>query len=200
MLVIGLTGGIGSGKSTVTQLFEKRKIPIIDTDIIARALVQQGQPALKEITETFGSSILNKNTELDRQALARITFQDVVARKKLEKILHPRIRKAMTEQINNLSAPYVIAVIPLLIETEQASQVDHVLVVDCSEESQIKRVKQRDNRDEKQIKEIINAQTSRQNRLTLADDVIENYENISDLDAKIEELHQKFILMSQDEA
>lgn len=103
----------------------------------------------------------------------------------------------MVEKINQLSAPYVIAVIPLLIETEQTSEVDHILVVDCPEEIQIERVKQRDARDEKQIKDILNSQVSRQARLAIADDVIENQADISELDAKIEELHQKFLLMSQ---
>lgn len=200
MLVIGLTGGIGSGKSTVTQLFEKRNIPVIDTDIIARELVKQGQPALKEIIKAFGDLVIQDDGELDRQALAKIIFKNEHARKKLENILHPRIQKAMIEQINNMSAPYVIAVIPLLIETQQSNHVDHILVVDCPEEIQIKRIKQRDNRDEQQIKEIMDSQVSRQKRLTAADDVIENQADISELDAKIEELHQKFLLMSQDEA
>ena len=200
MLVIGLTGGIGSGKSTVTQLFEKRNVPVIDTDIIARELVKPDQQALKEIIKTFGKLVIRDDGELDRQALAEITFKNEHARKKLENILHPRIQKAMIEQINNLSAPYVIAVIPLLIETQQTSHVDHILVVDCSEETQMKRVRQRDHRDEQQIKEIMDSQVSRQQRLTAADDVIENQTDISELDAKIEELHQKFLLMSQDEA
>ncbi|MCW8910952.1 MAG: dephospho-CoA kinase [Gammaproteobacteria bacterium] len=200
MLVIGLTGGIGSGKSTVTRLFEKRNIPVIDTDVIARELVKPGEEALKEITKAFGDSVIKENGELDRQALAKICFQNENARKKLETILHPRIRKAMNEQIHNVSAPYVIAVIPLLFETGQTDQVDHILVVDCPEEIQIQRIKQRDNRDEQQIQEIIAAQSSRQTRLNMADDVIENQGDISDLDAKIGELHQKFLLMSQDEA
>ena len=200
MLVIGLTGGIGSGKSTVTQLFEKRNVPVIDTDIIARQLVKSGQPALKEIVKIFGKNIIQGDGQLDRRALAKITFKNEHARKKLENILHPEIQKAMLAQISKLSAPYVIAVIPLLLEAKQTALVDHTLVVDCPEETQIKRVKQRDNRDEQQIKEIIASQVSRQIRLAAADDVIENEADISELDAKIEELHQKFLLMSQDEA
>ena len=199
MLVIGLTGGIGSGKSTVTRLFEKRNIPVIDTDVIARELVKPGEEALNEIIKAFGDSVIKESGELDRQALANISFQNEDARKQLEAILHPRIRKSMNKQINNVSAPYVIAVIPLLIETGQTDQVDHILVVDCPEEIQIQRIKQRDNRDEQQIQEILAAQSSRQTRLDMADDVIENQGDISDLDAKIEKLHQKFLLMSQDE-
>ncbi len=198
MLVIGLTGGIGSGKSKVAELFQKRNIPVIDTDIIARELVKPDQPALKEIKKLFGDSIIQDNGELDRQALAEITFHNKQARKNLEKILHPRIRHSMLEKINKVSAPYVIVVIPLLIETGQSAEVDHILVVDCSEEIQIQRVKQRDKRDEKQIREILNAQASREERLSIADDVIENEGDISNLDAKIEELHQKFLHMSQD--
>ena len=200
MLVIGLTGGIGSGKSTITQLFEKRNVPVIDTDIIARQLVKPGQPALKAIIKTFGNLVIQGDGQLNRQALAKITFKNEHARKKLEDILHPRIQKTMIEQISKLSAPYVIAVIPLLLEAKQTALVNHILVVDCPEEIQIKRVKQRDNRDEQQVKEIIESQVSRQVRLAAADDVIENDADISELDAKIEELHQKFLLMSQDEA
>ncbi|MDH5472029.1 MAG: dephospho-CoA kinase [Gammaproteobacteria bacterium] len=199
MLVIGLTGGIGSGKSTVAELFRKRKIPIIDTDILARELVRPGQPALNEIIQTFGDTVIHKNGELDRQTLARLTFQNESARKKLEAILHPKIRQLMTEQINSVSAPYVIAVIPLLIEAGQTDLVNHILLVDCPEEIQIHRVKQRDNRDEQQIREILNAQASRQTKIAMADDIIENQGELSDLDAKIEKLHQKYLLMSQDE-
>ena len=199
MLVIGLTGGIGSGKSTVTRLFEKRNVPVIDTDVIARELVKPGEEALNEIIKAFGDSVIKESGELDRQALANISFQNEDARKQLEAILHPRIRKSMNERINNVSAPYVIAVIPLLIETGQTDQVDHILVVDCPEEIQIQRIRQRDNRDEQQIQKILAAQSSRQTRLDMADDVIENQGDISDLDAKIEKLHQKFLLMSQDE-
>jgi len=200
MLVIGLTGGIGSGKSTITRLFEKRNVPVIDTDIIAHQLVKPGQPALKEIIKAFGHLVIQADGELDRQALAKITFSNKHARKKLENILHPEIQKAMLTQISKLSAPYVIAVIPLLLEAKQTALVDHILVVDCPEETQIKRVKQRDNRDEQQLKDIIASQVSRQVRLAAADDIIENEADISELDAKIEELHQKFLLMSQDEA
>ncbi|MDH5734737.1 MAG: dephospho-CoA kinase [Gammaproteobacteria bacterium] len=199
MLVIGLTGGIGSGKSTVAELFRKRNIPIIDTDILARELVRPGQPALNEIIQTFGDTVIHKNGELDRQTLARLTFQNESARKKLEAILHPKIRQLMTEQINSVSAPYVIAVIPLLIEAGQTDLVNHILLVDCPEEIQIHRVKQRDNRDEQQIREILNAQASRQTKIAMADDIIENQGELSDLDAKIEKLHQKYLLMSQDE-
>ena len=200
MLVIGLTGGIGSGKSTVAELFKKRNIPVIDTDVLARELVKPGQLALQEIVKAFGKTVIQSNGELDRQALAKITFQDNSARKKLEAILHPKIRQLMTDQINRVSAPYVIAVIPLLVETGQTNQVDHILLVDCPEETQINRVKQRDHRDEQQIREILDAQASRQIKLAAADDVIENQGEISDLDAKIEKLHQKYLLMSQDES
>lgn len=198
MLVIGLTGGIGSGKSTVAELFKKRHVPVIDTDIIARELVKPDQPALNEITAEFGNTIIQSNGELNRSALAEITFHDKQARKKLEAILHPRIRENMQSQIKNITSPYVIVVIPLLIETGQSDQVDHILLVDCPEDMQIERVKHRDNRDEQQIKDILHAQSSRQARLSTADDVIENRGDISELDAKIELLHQKFLSMSQD--
>ncbi|MDH5764967.1 MAG: dephospho-CoA kinase [Gammaproteobacteria bacterium] len=199
MLIIGLTGGIGSGKSTVADLFRQRNIPVIDTDEIARELVKPGQPALKEIVKLFGSEIINNQGELNRQLLAQLTFNNNQARKNLEAILHPRIFKCMNDQIQHLTSPYVITVIPLLIETGELNQVNHILLVDCPEEIQIQRVRQRDQRDEQQIKEIINAQATRKERLLAANDIIENQGDIASLDAKIEKFHQKFLNMSQDQ-
>lgn len=196
MLVIGLTGGIGSGKSTVSDLFRKLGVAIIDTDIIARDLVQPGEDALHEIIHTFGSSILQTDGQLDRKQLGQITFSDTSSRKQLEAILHPRIRQAMLAQLNAVTGPYAIVVIPLLFESAQQSTVDRILVVDCDENTQIQRVKKRDQRSEQQIKNIIQSQTSRKNRLAHADDVIVNNDSHEELAQQVAQLHQKYLKLS----
>jgi dephospho-CoA kinase len=193
MLIIGLTGGIGSGKTTVSNIFSNLDVPIIDTDIIARELVKPGQAALDEIINTFGHSILKQNKTLDRGKLAEITFSNEFSKKQLEDILHPRIRKTMHDRIKELSAPYCIVVIPLLFETEQSAQVDRVLLVDSSVEEQITRVKSRDHRSEQQITSIINSQTDRKTKQQNSDDIINNNGDINDLEKKIKNLHNNYL-------
>jgi len=196
MMIIGLTGGIGCGKSTVADMFAELDVPVIDTDVIARILVKRGQPALDEIIKCFGRSILLENSALDRKKLAQITFNNGQSRKQLEAILHPKIRQTMLDQIKSLSSPYVIAVIPLLFETGQNQLVDRILVVDCPETIQQERVRSRDNRDDQQIQNIISAQTSREIKLASADDIIDNQGDINDLRPQIAELHKKYLNMS----
>jgi dephospho-CoA kinase len=196
MLVIGLTGGIGSGKSTVANLFKELGITIVDTDIIARELVQPGQEALNEIISSFGTSLLQTDGQLDRKQLGQITFSDVRARKQLESILHPRIRQIMLAQLDAATSPYAIAVIPLLFESHQQATVDRVLVVDCDENTQIQRVKKRDQRSAQQIRNIIQAQSSREYRLAHADDVIVNTNDADELQQQVIQLHKKYLQLS----
>ena len=196
MLIVGLTGGIGSGKSIVSQLFAKLGVPVIDTDLIARELVKADSPALDEITHHFGPAILFDNGELNRKKLAEITFNNPDQRKQLEAILHPRIKHEMVQQVQQLDSQYAIVVIPLLIEAKQQDLVDRILVVDCPTETQIQRVTQRDHRSAKQIHAILDAQASREQRLQIADDVIENTGSIEELKNKICKLHQKFLDIS----
>ncbi len=196
MLVIGLTGGIGSGKSTVANLFKKLGITIVDTDIIARELVKPGQEALAEIINTFGDSILQADGQLDRNQLGQITFSDEHARKQLESILHPKIREVMLAQLDAATSPYAIAVIPLLFESKQQATVDRVLVVDCDENTQIQRVKKRDQRNEQQIRNIIQLQSSRKNRLAHADDIIVNNGDTNVLLQQVMQLHQNYLKLS----
>ena len=193
MLVIGLTGGIGSGKTTVSDLFSALGVPVIDTDLIARELVQAGQPALKDIITAFGQEILNLDGSLNRARLGDITFNNQIARKQLETILHPRIRDKVNQQLSELQSPYVIVVIPLLIESGGESYIDRILVIDCEQETQINRVKQRDHRSEQQIDNILKAQASRDQRLAAADDVIENNADQSTLSQKVIQLHHKYL-------
>lgn len=199
MLVIGLTGGIGSGKTVVSDLFSQLGVPIIDTDLIARELVQPDQPALADITAYFGKEVLNQNGSLNRDKLGSITFNDPEARKQLETMLHPRIRQLVTEQLKKLHSPYAIVVVPLLIETGDRSYIDRILVVDCDQKLQISRVKERDNRSKQQIENILLAQASREQRLKAADDVIENNANQATLLEKVKDLHHKYLALAQSE-
>jgi len=197
MLTIGLTGGIGSGKSTVANLFNALGVPVYDTDIIARKLVEPGQPALEEIIATFGKDIIDAKGHLDRQKLKQRIFASDEAKDKLEKILHPRIRESLLAKINNCTAPYCIAVIPLLVEKHWQTVVDRVLLVDVSEETQIQRTQQRDELTESAVKRIVGSQATRAQRLAVADDVINNDITPDKLQAEIQRLHEKYTKLSR---
>ncbi|MEW8692483.1 MAG: dephospho-CoA kinase [Candidatus Thiodiazotropha endolucinida] len=193
MLVIALTGGIGSGKSAVSSHLESLGVPVIDADRLAHQLVKPGSPALLEIQAAFGKNLVDTNGALDRAALRKIVFNDSSQRKRLEGILHPRIREAMKAWIARQSAPYAVLVIPLLFETGQKSLADRNLVVDCDESLQIKRVIRRDHLPRKQIQQIMASQVDRQTRLQWADDVIENNGSLEDLIKATEELHNIYM-------
>lgn len=193
MLVVGLTGGIGSGKTAVSDRFAQLGIPIIDTDILARELVAPGQPALKDIVAQFGSGCLDTTGHLDRTYLRRQVFAHPSLRKNLEVILHPRIKHELQCRLVSLNNPYCLVVIPLLVETGMQHLVHRILVVDVPEPVQIQRVMLRDQVDETQARRILSAQTSRDQRLALADDVIENHDDLSTLDSKITDLHSKYL-------
>jgi len=196
MLKVALTGGIGCGKSTVCDLFSKKNIPIIDTDIIARELVEPGQPALLKIINYFGSDILFNDSSLNRKALAKKIFNNNKKKLHLESILHPKIKKRVQEKISQLNSSYVIIAIPLLIETNQQSHYDRVLVIDCDEQQQIERTLNRDKRDFNEIKSIINSQASRVQRTAIADDIIKNTGDLISLKNNVDQLHIKYIKMS----
>lgn len=196
MLTIGLTGGIGSGKSTVAKLFSELGIPVYDTDDIARKLTEPGQIALTEIKSVFGASYFDEHGKMDRKKLASLIFNDVKAKKQLESILHPHIRKDLLDLINNCTAPYCVAVIPLLIETNWKNIVDRILVVYTTEENQIYRVIHRDDASENLVKSIIKSQVDTSTRLNAADDIVENNGSIEDLRLKVLALHRKYLDIS----
>ena len=198
MFKIGLTGGIGSGKSAASDHFAKLGAGVIDTDLLSRELVAPGQPALGEIIDAFGSEILITTGELDRKRLRKRIFADPKARERLEQILHPRIREAMLERARRSRAPYVVFVIPLLIETGQQTLVDRVLVIDLPEHLQRQRVAARVRLNDEQITEILATQAGRQKRLDAADDVASNHGSLADLHRQIENLHRKYLHQSQD--
>jgi dephospho-CoA kinase len=192
-LVVGLTGGIGSGKTAVSDRFAALGVPVIDTDVIAREVVAPGQPALEEIATAFGPACVGPDGNLDRAELRRQVFADDERRRRLEAILHPRIRAVALERVAGCRAPYLILVIPLLVESGMGDLVDRVLVVDVPESVQIRRVMQRDQVDEAHARAILTAQAGRERRLASADEVITNDGDLDALSMAVEKLHKRFM-------
>lgn len=191
-LVVGLTGGIGSGKSAVTAEFERLGVPVVDADIVAREVVMPGTEGLAEVVAAFGADVLGADGMLDRKKLRLLVFDDDGQRKRLEGILHPRIRDRIRHKLEAVNTPYCILCVPLLVERQGYENVDRILVIDCSEELQITRVMARDNLTRLQVEAIMRTQATREQRLALADDVIENSGGLDELRAPITELHAKF--------
>jgi dephospho-CoA kinase len=200
MYVIGLTGGVGSGKSTVADLFLEYGVPVIDADQIARELVEPGKPALQTIVHTFGKEILAADGSLNRRRLRDLIFSSIEQRKQLEAILHPMIMDTMMDRLDALHAPYAILVIPLLVDTGNWEIIDRILVVDTEEDLQIDRVTQRDNVSLEQAEAIIDNQVSRQERLSAADDIIENTGSVDDLKKQVKRLHEFYSNLAQQES
>ncbi|MEW4983218.1 MAG: dephospho-CoA kinase [Cycloclasticus sp.] len=196
MLTIGLTGGIGCGKTTITQLFEKRNVPVVDADVISHAIVQPGQPALLILKKSFGEQILLPNGSLNRNYLRELVFNDPHKKETLENILHPIIYTTMYQALEKIDYPYGILSIPLLLETQHQDKVDRVLVIDCPEAVQIERVKKRDKLNDAMIASIMHSQCSRSIRLSNADDILVNNESLESLDAKVQKLHNFYLKMS----
>jgi dephospho-CoA kinase len=196
MLVIGLTGGMGSGKSTVAKLFSERGIPIVDADIISRELTQPHKVAFKEIVAHFGDEILDNNT-LNRKKLRKIVFENAKQRRWLEELLHPLVRKDMEQEISQLKAPYCIAVIPLLLEVEFYYFINRILVVDTTHELQIKRIMARDKMNKDDIENILKTQANRELRLSKAHDIIVNDGKPEDLVKQVNELHEKYLELAK---
>jgi len=196
MLRVGLTGGIGSGKSTIASLFVMRGVPVIDTDEIARSLTEPGQECYDEIVRIFGDAILDGNRRIDREQLRERVFDNPDERHRLEAILHPRIRVIVLDKLTALEAPYVIVVVPLLIESGFTDLVDRVLVVDTLENVQIQRTATRSGLSEPEIRKIMSAQASRAQRLQLANDVIENNGDRKQLEAEVERMHQWYLSLA----
>lgn len=191
--ILGLTGGIGSGKSAASHWFEQQGIEIVDADIVAREIVQQGQPALQQIQHTFGDWVLLDNGELNRRALREHIFEQPQARQTLEQITHPAIRTSIIEQLNQATSPYTILVSPLLFETNQHQLTDRTLLIDTSEDIQIQRASQRDGQSIEQIKQIITAQMPRIEKQKLADDIVINDGHLEHLYQQLERLHQYYL-------
>lgn len=187
-LRIGLTGGIASGKSLVADMFAELGVPVIDTDIIAREVVEPGQPAVGEIRDRFGESILDAAGRLDRAALRKKIFSDDQARLDLEAILHPRIGEEVRRQAGQAGGDYQVIVVPLLVGSQLRAFIDRVLVVDCKEETQIQRLLDRDAETIEQARRILAIQASREERLGIANDVINNDYSLNHVRRQVEDL------------
>lgn len=195
-LRVGLTGGIASGKSTVADLFAALGVPVIDTDVIARQVVEPGEPALAEIVSTFGLDILRDDGRLDRAAMRRIVFADDARRRQLEAILHPRIRKETMSQSATAGGPYQVIVVPLLAESPMKDGMDRILVVDVPESVQLDRLLARDSENPEQARRIIAAQVSRADRLAIADDIIRNDGALADTERQVRDLHERYLALA----
>jgi dephospho-CoA kinase len=197
MLKVGLTGGIASGKTTVSTRFSRLGVPIIDTDIISRELVEPGKPALQQIADQLGGEFIAVDGSLDRPALRRHIFSHPEARAILEDILHPAIRREVERRLaETADAPYAIVVIPLLVENRLQDMVDRTLLVDAPEELQVERVCRRDNITPKEAEKILLAQATRNERLKAADDLIDNRGDFSDLDNQVKALHDHYLSLA----
>lgn len=198
MLRIGLTGGIASGKSTVANMFVELGAALVDTDTVARQLVARGEPALDEVRQAFGDTVIDGRGELDRAALRKIVFSDADRRRELEAILHPRIRARTLALLDRARGPYAIAAVPLLVETGFAQHVTRVLVVDCSVDIQLERLMRRDQIDRYAAEAAIGAQAGRSARLAAADDVIDTGGTQASTRRQVENLHESYLELARD--
>ncbi|ODM31884.1 dephospho-CoA kinase [Marinobacter adhaerens] len=196
MKIAGLTGGIGSGKSTVARLFGEHGVHWVDADDVAREVVEPGTPALERISEHFGKNILTSEGALDRAQLRGIVFEKPEERVWLESLLHPIIREELIRQLSpeNYQLPYVLLVSPLLLETDQHELVDRIIVIDVPKDVQLERTMARDTNSREQVERIIAAQMSREDRLARADEVIDNDRPLDDVTRQVRELHERLLV------
>lgn len=195
-MIIGLTGGIGSGKTAVSDRFKALGIHVVDADVVARLVVEPNQPAWHDIVEFFGDEVLLADQSLNRAWLRQQVFSDESKRKQLEAFTHPRIRDEIIRDLASSQSPYTLLVSPLLIESKQVSLVSKVIVIDVPEEIQVSRTCSRDNNDSEQVKRIIAAQLPRKERLNHADWVIDNSLPLETLDSRVEALHNELLTLA----
>jgi dephospho-CoA kinase len=196
-MLVGLTGGIGSGKSAAADYFQTLGVDVVDADLASRAVVEPGQPALEKIADHFGSDIIDQNGQLDRAALRKKVFSDVAERKWLQQLLHPLINNYLVDQVNAAQSDYCLLVNPLLIESGQQQWCDIVVVVDVSVATQLSRTMARDDNTREQVQAIIDAQTSREKRLDSADYVVANDQDFDILHERVKSLHNELLLRCQ---
>ncbi|MEM8942863.1 MAG: dephospho-CoA kinase [Pseudomonadota bacterium] len=194
--VVGVTGGIGSGKSALTGILEDSGIVVVDADLVARDVVAIGSKALHSIESRHGRDILNEDGSLNRPALRKIVFADPTERKWLEDLTHPLIRSQIHEELAKARSPYVVLSSPLLLEGDQKTMVDHVVVVDVPEQLQLERTMRRDSNDEALVRSIMKAQLDRETRLAAAGTVVDNSGSLEDLAAQAEQVHQRLLQLA----
>ena len=197
MLAVGITGGIGSGKSAAADRFSELGVPIIDADVIARQIVEPGRPACRKVIDAFGDEVASDDGGLNRAKLRKIIFSEPEKKTLLENILHPEIHAEILRQIAELSTPYTIVVIPLLAESKRQYPLDRILVIDAPAEFQVSRVSARDDQSESEVKRVIQLQSSRPDRLAIADDVIENTGSLQSLRNSVDALHEKYLAIAR---
>jgi len=197
--VVSLTGGIGSGKSAVAALFARRGVTVVDTDAIAHELTSPGGGAMEAILESFGSDFITPEGALDRARMRALVFRDPQSKRRLERILHPRIRAESAVRIAAASSPYVILVVPLLVEAGvDRARYQRVMVVDCDEDVQIERVMRRSHLPDDEVRRIMASQVGRQERREAADDVVDNSEGLDDLEPQVEALHRRYLALARE--
>jgi dephospho-CoA kinase len=196
MFTVALTGGVASGKSTVERLFASRGIEIIDADHVAREVVAAGTAGLADIVEIFGTDVLSADGSLDRRAMRERVFADERARRQLEAIIHPRVREVLRQRASEVHSAYGMLVIPLLVESGDYAWVNRVLVVDVPREVQRERLLKRDGISRELAEAMLNAQASREQRLAVADDVIDNSADLESLDDAVERLHRRYLQLA----
>ena len=192
-MIIGLTGGIGSGKSAAADFFQNEGISVIDTDQLARKVIEKDTPGYSKVVESFGANILDNNDSIDRAKLREEVFNDNEKRKILESIAHPLVRELMVQKISSSTSPYSIIMVPLIFETNSAKNYDRVLVIDCDVEIQLARATIRDENSADLIQKIIDSQCSRSERLSIANDVIPNNNSIEDLKKRSLAMHNFYL-------
>ena len=201
MFIVGITGGIGSGKSAVSDFLMTQGVTIVDADVVAREVVMPGTPALEKILQHFGKDVINStDNTLNRATLRKIVFNDNDSRKWLEELLHPVIREEIVQQLANATSPYAVLTSPLLLETDQHLLTQHIVVVDTTETQQIQRTMSRDRNDEKQVRAIISTQMPRDQKLERADTVINNQGSLEDLGKQCILLHEKLLSLAEEKS
>ncbi|ATG16623.1 TPA: dephospho-CoA kinase [Providencia alcalifaciens] len=194
--IVALTGGIGSGKTTVANEFAKLGVPLVDADVIARQVVEPNTPAIMSIAQHFGQNVINHDGSLNRGYLRTVVFSKPEEKMWLNALLHPLIQQETQKQLQQANYPYVLWVVPLLVENKITHLADRVLVVDVTREEQIERTIQRDNADREHVIHILDAQASREERLSYADDIITNHTNDADIPNKVVELHKQYLALA----
>jgi dephospho-CoA kinase len=196
-VIVGLTGGIGSGKSAAADLFAAKGVELVDTDVLAREVVELGTPALAAIAEHFGDEILGADGGLDRAKLRAIVFAQPAEKNWLEALLHPLINELLRSRLASFQSSYCLLVSPLLLETEQAAHVDRILVIDIDRQGQLQRTLRRDGSSQATVEAIIDSQISREERLARADDIISNQGTLEDLARAVDQQHARYLQLSE---